>query len=69
MIFIKLAKNQAKAKQHPAAKLIIFESHSLSLSCLLFENNRTYSKNVQKTSMSVLINYMINYSENETKKE
>ena len=37
---LKLTKNQAKAKQHPEAELLLFEDYSHSSS----ENNRTYSR-------------------------
>ena len=40
---LKLAKNQANAKQHPEAELLLFENCSHSLSALLSKNN-TYSK-------------------------
>ena len=52
---LKLAKNQAKANQHPEAELQLFENYSLSL------HPRFYTKilgdilkNVRKTSVSVL---------------
>ena len=48
-----LAKNQAKAKQHTEAELLLFENYSLSSSTLSSKSNRRYSKNVQKTSASV----------------
>ena len=41
---VKLAKNQAKAKQHLEASLLLFESYSLSSSTLSYKNNRRYSK-------------------------
>ena len=40
----KLAKNKAKAKQHPGAELLLFENYSLSSSTLSFKNDRRYSK-------------------------
>ena len=40
---LKLAKNQANAKQHPKTKLLLFENYSHS-SSMLSKNNRTYSK-------------------------
>ena len=43
-IRLKLAKNQAKAKQHTEAKILLFESFSLSLSMLSSKNDRKYSK-------------------------
>ena len=42
---LKLAKNQANAKQHPEAELLLFEIYSHSSSTLSSKNNRTYSKN------------------------
>ena len=41
---VKVAKNQAKAKQRLEASLLLFESYSLSLSRLSYKNNRRYSK-------------------------
>ena len=37
-------KNQAKAKQHPEAELLLFENYLLSSSKLSSKNNRRYSK-------------------------
>ena len=45
---LKLGKNQAKAKQHPEAELLLFENYSLSPSTLSSKNNMTYSKSKQK---------------------
>ena len=47
---MKLAKNQANAKQHPEAELCLFENYSHSSSTLLPKNNKTYSKNKQKNN-------------------
>ena len=41
---VKLAKNQANAKQHPDAELLRFENYAYSSSTLKSENKRTYSK-------------------------
>ena len=41
---LKLAKNQAKAKQQPEAKLLLLENYSLSSSMLSFKNNRSSKK-------------------------
>ena len=41
---LKLAKNQAKAKQLPKVELLLNENYSRSSSTLLSKNNRTYSK-------------------------
>ena len=40
---LKLAKNQAKAKQHAAAEFLLFENYSLCSSTLSFKNNRRYN--------------------------
>ena len=42
------AKNQAKAKQHPEAELLLFENHSLSTSMLSSKNSRKDSKRCTK---------------------
>ena len=44
---LKLAKTQAKAKQHPDAELFLFENYSLSSSTLSSKNNR-FSKKMHK---------------------
>ena len=36
---VKLVKNQAKAEQHPEAKLLLFENYLISLSKLSSTNN------------------------------
>ena len=41
---LKLAKNQANAKQHPEAELLLFENYSHSSSTLSSKDNGTYSK-------------------------
>ena len=51
---LKLAKNQANAKQHPEPELLLFENYSYSSSMLSSKINNTYSKDMQiKISMSV----------------
>ena len=45
---LKSTKNQAKAKQHPKAKLLLFENYLLSSSALSSRNNVHILKNVQK---------------------
>ena len=51
---LKLAKNQANAKQYPEPELLLFENYSYSSSMLSSKINNTYSKNMQiKRSMSV----------------
>ena len=41
---LKLAGNQANAKQSPEADLLLFENYSHSSSTLSSKNNRTYCK-------------------------
>ena len=41
---LKLVKNQANAKQHTEAELLLSENYSHSLHTLSFKNNGTYSK-------------------------
>ena len=50
---MKLAKNQAKAKQHPEAKLLLFEHFSLSSSRYHPKTIGNILLNVQKTRTSV----------------
>ena len=45
---LKLAKNQAKAEQHPKAELLLFENYSLCSSMELFKTNLRYSKKCAK---------------------
>ena len=45
---LKLGKNQAKAKQHPEAELLLFENYSLSPSTLSSKNNIRYSEKCTK---------------------
>ena len=52
---LKLAKNQAKAKQHPVSELLLPKNYLLSSSMLSSKNNRICSKYVWNTSASVLI--------------
>ena len=46
---LRLAKNQANAK----AELLLFANYSHSSSTLSFKNNRKYSKNKKKASVSL----------------
>ena len=64
---LKLAKNQANAKQHLEAELWLFENYSHSSSTLSSKNSRTYSKNKQKNKCVCI--HMINHTENEDEKE
>ena len=41
---LKLAKNQANAKQQPEVELLLPKNYSHSSSTLSFKNNRTYSE-------------------------
>ena len=53
---LKLTKNLRKVKQHPEAKLLLFENYSLSSFTLSSKSNRKKStKNAQKTSASLLM--------------
>ena len=53
---VKLAKNQAKAKQQPEAELLLFENYSLSSFMLPSKTNLKYSKKYcQKPNVSVLM--------------
>ena len=45
---LKLTKNQAKAKQHPDAKLLLFENYAISSFMLQSKNNMRYSKQCAK---------------------
>ena len=61
-----MAKNQAKAKQHPEAELLLFENYSHSSSTLSSKNNRTYSKKLAKEQVGLYpCDYAINHDENE----
>ena len=55
---LKLAKNQANAKQHHEAELLQFENYSHSSSTLLSKNNMAYSKNNQKNKCVSFHNIM-----------
>ena len=45
---MKFAKNQAKAKQHLEAELLLFRNYSLSSSTLSSKNNKRYSETCAK---------------------
>ena len=63
---LKLAKNQAYAKQHPEAELLLFEHYSHFSSTLLSKNNRIYSKKqAQEQFCLYLWDYAINRNEDE----
>ena len=61
---MKFAKNQAKAKQHPEAELLLLRNYSLSSSTLSSKNKR-YSETCVKNKTSVFMWYMIDDNENE----
>ena len=48
---LKLAKNQAKAKQHPQAELLLLENFSLSLSTLSSKIRKYCTKCAKKVSL------------------
>ena len=52
---LKLAKNQAKAKQHPEAELLLFEKYSHSLSILSSKNNKKYSEKWLKKQVCMFL--------------
>ena len=61
-----MAKNQAKAKQHSEAELLLFENYSHSSSTLLSKDNRTYSRKEAKEQVCLHSwDYAINHNENE----
>ena len=64
-----MAKNQANAKQHPEAELLLFENYSHSLSTLSSKNNRTHSEKKAKEQMCLNseIIQLINENEDENK--
>ena len=62
---LKLTKNQAKAKQHLEAELLLFENYLLSSSTFSSKNNRRYSKKWGLFKIRLLKwGYMINDTEN-----
>ena len=56
---LKLAENQAKAKQYREAGLLLFENYSRSLSTLSFKNNRKYSRICIKKAKYIGLNEVI----------
>ena len=65
---LKLAKNQANAKQHSEAEPLLFENYSNSPSTLSSKNYRVYSKKQQKNKCACVPN-IINRNENEDENE
>ena len=63
---LKLAKNQAKAKQPPEAELLLFENYSLLSSLLPFKINIRYCEKMYKKQLHLLKGgYMITDNEND----
>ena len=56
---LKLTKNQANAKQHPEAELLLFENYLLLSSNLSPKSSRGYSKKYAKISASVLMRLLM----------
>ena len=56
---LKFVKNQATAKQHPEAELLLFENCSLSSSSLPSQKKGDILKNVQKDKFVVCFNEVI----------
>ena len=66
---LKLAKNQAKAKQHPAAEFLLFENFALCYPRYHSKIIGDIIKNVQKQVPLFKWGYMINDIENEAENE
>ena len=56
---LKLAKNQAKAKQHSEAELLLFKNYLLSSSMLSSNTNLTCSKPCQKKPSMLVLSFSI----------
>ena len=54
-----MTKNQANAKEHTEAELLLFENYLLLSSNLSPKNSRGYSKKYAKTSASVLMRLLM----------
>ena len=62
---LKLAKNQANAKQYPEAELLLLENYSHSSSMLSSKNSRIYSQKLAKEQVGLYSwDYEINHNEN-----
>ena len=60
-----MVKNQANARQHPEAELLLFENYSHSLSTLSSKNDRTSSKKQANEQVCLFSrDYTINQNEN-----
>ena len=65
-----MGKNQAKAKQHAEAKLLLVENYVLYSSTLSSKDNTKFSKKCAKSQVRLLKwGYMINGNENEAENE
>ena len=65
-----MPKNQANAKHHPEAELLLLEYYSHSLSTLTSKNNRIYSKEQAKEQVCLYWwEYTISHDENEDEDE
>ena len=64
---MRFAKNQAKAKQHPEAELLLLRNYSLSPSTLWSKKIRHIVKQKQVRLFSC--DHVINYNENEVENE
>ena len=56
---LKLAKNQANAKQHPEAELLLFDNYSHSSTTLSSKNNKTCTKKFKKRAICICIHKII----------
>ena len=66
---MKLAKNQANAKQHPEAELLLFENYARSSSTLSPKKNVHTPKIKQTNQCLHSSDYTISHNENEEEKE
>ena len=67
---MKLPKNQANAKQHPEAELMLFGNYSHSSPTSSSKNNKIYSKKYTKEQMCLYSwDYTINHNQNKNEDE
>ena len=67
---LKLAKNQAKAKQHAETEILLIEKYLLSSFTLSSKHNSGYSKKMYKKQVYLFKwGYIITENENETENE
>ena len=64
---MKKKNNQANAKQHPEAELLLFENYSSASSALWAKNNAYFLKNLQVCSFKW--DLIINYNEHKIEHE